>query len=73
MKSKTLEALIKLFPRFKKKTIKPSDDLVKNGILDSMDLVTLVSFLKKKYKFNFDEYQKKNKKYTINSLDKFLK
>ena len=52
MKSKTLEALIKLFPRFKKKTIKPSDDLVKNGILDSMDLVTLVSFLQKKYKFN---------------------
>jgi acyl carrier protein len=73
MKSKTLEALIKLFPRFKKKTIKPSDDLVKNGILDSMDLVTLVSFLQKKYKFNFDAYQKKNKKYTINSLDKFLK
>ena len=73
MKSKTLEALIKLFPRFKKKIIKPSDDLVKNGILDSMDLVTLVSFLKKKYKFNFDGYQKKNKKYTINSLDKFLK
>tara|TARA_B100001063_G_C16252206_1_gene305915 strand:+ start:118 stop:339 length:222 start_codon:yes stop_codon:yes gene_type:complete len=73
MKSKTLEALIKLFPRFKKKIIKPSDDLVKNGILDSMDLVTLVTFLQKKYKFNFDGYQKKNKKYTINSLDKFLK
>ena len=73
MKSKTLEALIKLFPRFKKKIIKPSDDLVKNGILDSMDLVTLVSFLQKKYKFNFDGYQKKHKKYTINNLDKFLK
>ena len=43
MKSKTQQSLIKLFPRFKKKIIKPADDLVKNGILDSMDLVTLVS------------------------------
>lgn len=73
MKSKTQQSLIKLFPRFKKKTIKPADDLVKNGILDSMDLVNLVSLLSKKYKFDFDKYQKKHKKYTISNLDKFLK
>ena len=58
MKSKTQEALKKLFPRFKKKTIKTNDDLVKKAILDSMDLVTLVTKLNKKYKFDIDKYQK---------------
>ena len=73
MKSKTYEALKKLFPRFKKKTIKPNDDLVKKAILDSMDLVTLVTMLSKKYKFDIDRYQKKHKKFTIDKLDNFIK
>ena len=72
MKSKTQEELKKLFPRFKKKTIKSNDDLVKKAILDSMDLVTLITTLNKKYKFDIDKYQKKHKKFTINSLDDFL-
>ena len=73
MKSKTQEELKKLFPRFKKKTIKSNDDLVKKAILDSMDLVTLITTLNKKYKFDIDKYQKKHKKFTIKSLDNFLK
>ena len=73
MKSKTYEALKKLFPRFKKKTIKTNDDLVKKAILDSMDLVTLVTMLSKKYKFDIDRYQKKHKKFTIDKLDSFIK
>ena len=72
MKSKTQEALKKLFPRFKK-TIKTNDDLVKKAILDSMDLVTLVTMLSKKYKFDIDRYQKKHKKFTIDKLDSFIK
>ena len=73
MKSKTQEALKKLFPRFKKKTIKTNDDLVKKAILDSMDLVTLVTMLSKKYKFDIDKYQKKHNKFTIDKLDSFIK
>ena len=72
MKSKTQDALKKLFPRFKKKTIKPKDDLVKKAILDSMDLVTLVTMLSKKYEFDIDKYQKKHKNFTIDNLDSFL-
>ncbi len=72
MKSKTQETLSKLFPRFKKKIINPNDDLVKKAILDSMDLVTLVTKLNKKYKFDIDKYQKKHKKFSVNNLDNFL-
>lgn len=72
MKSKTQETLSKLFPRFKKKIINPNDDLVKKAILDSMDLVTLVTKLNKKYKFDIDKYQKKHKKFSVYNLDNFL-
>ena len=73
MKSKTQESLIKLFPRLKKKKIKTSDDLIKKAILDSMDLVTLITHLNKKYKFDIDKFQKKYNKYSIQNLDNFIK
>ena len=40
---------------------------------DSMDLVTLITRLKKNYKFDIDKYQKKFNKFTIKNLDNFLK
>ena len=43
MLSKTHQTLVKLFPRLKKNKIKTTDDLVKKAILDSMDLVTLIT------------------------------
>ena len=73
MLSKTHQTLVKLFPRLKKNKIKTTDDLVKKAILDSMDLVTLVTRLKKNYKFDIDKYQKKFNKFTIKNLDNFLK
>jgi len=72
MLSKTYKTLVKLFPRLKKNKIKTSDDLVKKAILDSMDLVTLITRLKKNYKFDIDKYQKKFDKFTIKNLDNFL-
>ena len=72
MLSKTYKTLVKLFPRLKKNKIKTSDDLVKKAILDSMDLVTLITRLKKNYKFDIDKYQKKFNKFTIKNLDNFL-
>lgn len=73
MLSKTHHTLIKLFPRLKKNKIKKNDDLVKKGILDSMDLVTLITRLKKNFKFDLDKYQKRFNKFTIENLDNFLK
>ncbi len=73
MLSKTHQTLIKLFPRLKKNKIKKTDDLVKKGILDSMDLVTLITRLKKNFKFDLDKYQKRFNKFTIENLDNFLK
>ena len=49
MLSKTHQTLVKLFPRLEKNKIKTTDDLVKKAILDSMDLVTLITRLKKNY------------------------
>ena len=45
--------------------------LLKKAILDSMDLVTLVTKLNKKYKFDIDKYQK-HKKFSVYNLDNFL-
>ena len=72
MLSKTHQTLVKLFPRLKKNKIKTTDDLVKKAILDSMYLVTLITRLKKNYKFDIDKYQKKHKKFTLDNLDRFI-
>jgi len=73
MKSKTHKELLKLFPRLKKNKVKSTDNLIKSAILDSMDLVTLVTKLKKNHKFDIDKYQKKFGKFTIKNIDNFLK
>lgn len=51
--------LIKLFPRFKNIKFKKNSDLLKIPSFDSLDLLTLVSHLDKKYNFNIIKYQKK--------------
>ena len=38
-----------------------------------MDLVTLITRLKKNFKFDLDKYQKRFNKFTIENLDNFLK
>ena len=44
---KYLSKLIKNFPRLKKVKISKNEDLVKNGIIDSLELMKLISYLKK--------------------------
>ena len=51
--------LIKLFPRFKNIKFSKNSDLLKIPSFDSLDLITLVSYLDKKYNFNVIKYQKK--------------
>jgi len=72
MKHNSLKILIKLFPRLKKKNIKPTDDLIKNAVLDSLDLVTFITRMQKIGKFDVEKYQKKFKKFTLKNLDLFI-
>ena len=72
MKNKFETILIKNFPRLKKIKINKNDDLIKSGIIDSLELMKLISILEKKNKFNFNKYQKKNKNFKINNLEKFI-
>jgi acyl carrier protein len=72
MKNNIVNILIKNFPRLKKTKIGKNEDLVKSGIIDSLELMKLIDYLEKKHKFNFNTYQKKNKNFKISSLEKFI-
>ncbi len=72
MKNNFEKILIKNFPRLKKIKINKNIDLIKSGIIDSLELMKLISYLEKKHKFNFNTYQKKNKNFKISSLEKFI-
>ena len=61
MKKSIEKILIKNFPRLKNTKISKNIDLIKNGIIDSLELMKLISYLEKKHKFNFNSYQKKIK------------
>jgi hypothetical protein len=53
--------LIELFPRFKNMKFSKNSDLLKITSFDSLDLITLISHLNKKYNFNVVKYKKKKK------------
>lgn len=72
MKKSIEKILIKNFPRLKNTKISKNIDLIKNGIIDSLELMKLISYLEKKHKFNFNSYQKKNKNFKISNLEKFI-
>lgn len=72
MKSKIEKILVQNFPRLKKIKINQKEDLIKNGLIDSLELMKLISILEKKYKFNFDKYQRKNNNFKLNNLEKYL-
>tara|TARA_B100001094_G_C17835225_1_gene625183 strand:- start:94 stop:312 length:219 start_codon:yes stop_codon:yes gene_type:complete len=72
MKNNIEKILTKNFPRLKKTKISKNIDLIKNGIIDSLELMKLISYLEKKHKFNFNLYQKKNKNFKISNLEKFI-
>ena len=72
MKKKVEQLLIKNFPRLKKIKLKKNDDLIKTGILDSLELVKLITILEKKHNFSFKKYQKKNNNFKIASIEKFI-
>lgn len=72
MKNDFEKILKKYFPRLKKIKINKNSDLLKNGLIDSLELMNLMSYLEKKHKFNFAKYQKKSKDFKIKNLEKFI-
>ena len=73
-KNKILILIHKQFPRTKKIKFKENDDLIRNNILDSLEIMTLVSIIEKKFSFNLKKFSKdKKRKITIKTLTQFSK
>ena len=62
----------KKFPSVKNKITKESD-LIDDNILDSLELMNLISYLEEVSKFKVKNYLKKNEKFTIKKMEEFLK
>ena len=72
MSNDLIKILKKKFSRLKKIKIENSSDLIKNEILDSLEMIELLDFLEKKTNFKFKLYQKKHKNFIIGNLNKFI-
>tara|TARA_B100001248_G_C27361180_1_gene446592 strand:- start:287 stop:511 length:225 start_codon:yes stop_codon:yes gene_type:complete len=71
MKKINLINLIKKkFPSIKQK-ISQKSDLVGENILDSLELMNLLTFLEKNSKFKIKAYLKKKKKFVVQDIEKF--
>jgi acyl carrier protein len=62
----------KKFPSVKTKITKESD-LIDDNILDSLELMNLISYLEEVSKFKVKSYLKKNEKFIIKKMEEFLK
>ena len=73
-KNKILDLVHNKFPRTKKLKFDKKDDLIKENILDSLEIMTLISIVEKKFSFNLKKFAKnKNRKITIQTLSEFSK
>ena len=72
-KNKLDKILTKNFPRLKKMSYSNSSDLIKQALLDSLELIKLLTILEKKHNFNLKQYQKKNNNFMIKNIEKFIK
>ena len=73
-KNKILILIYKEFPRVKKIRFKENDDLIKNNILDSLEIMTLVTLIEKKFSFSLKKFSKdKKRKITVKTLSEFSK
>ena len=61
-KNKILELINKQFPRTKKLKFNINDDLVKINILDSLEIMTLITLIEKKFSFNLKKFSKNKKR-----------
>ena len=67
------DILILLKKVSKKKIIKINSNLIKDKILDSLDLINLVFFIEDKYKIKFDDHELNDNNFKdIQSLTKLI-
>lgn len=64
--------LKKNFKHLKKKKIDMTNDLIKDHIIDSLELMGLVSILEKKKIFNLRQYAKKENNFKLHNILKFI-
>ena len=64
--------LKKNFKHLKKKKIDMRNDLIKDHIIDSLELMSLVSILEKKKIFNLKQYVKKENNFKLHNILKFI-
>ncbi len=67
-----INILKKKFKHLKKKKISLKDDLVKQMILDSLELMEFMSFLEKKKYLKLREYTNKEKNFELSNILKFI-
>ncbi len=67
-----INILKKKFKHLKKKKISLKDDLVKQMILDSLELMEFMSFLEKKKYLKLREYTNKEKNFKLSNILKFI-
>ena len=72
MKKINLISLIKKKFPFIKEKISRNTDLVNENILDSLELMNLITFLSENYKFKVNNYLKDKKKFIVSDIEKFL-
>ena len=66
-----IKTIKKKFKYLKNKKIVKSSDLLKDNILDSLELMNILIELKKVSNFKIKNYLKKNKSFKISVLEKF--
>ena len=67
-----INILKKKFKHLKKKKISLKDDLVKQMILDSLELMEFMSFLEKKKYLELRKYTNKEKNFKLSNILKFI-
>ena len=72
MKKINLISLIKKKFPFIKEKISRNTDLANENILDSLELMNLITFLSENYKFKVNNYLKDKKKFIVSDIEKFL-
>ena len=72
MKKINISIIIKKkFPSIKTKITKESD-FIEDNILDSLELMNLISYLEEVSKFKVKNYLKKNEKFIIKKMEELL-